>query len=140
MIVSEAKKWLGTPYHSGANIKGVGVDCGWLLIKVYENAGILPPGECDPGYYSPEWHLHRSEEKYLGWVIKYCKPVDSPKPGDIALFKFGRCVSHGGIFIGGNKIIHAYTGMGVIMSGMNEALLLDKKGESRLHGMYRAVI
>lgn len=136
--VEEAKTWLNTPYHSGAKLKGVGVDCGQLLIAVYENVGVLNPGECEPGYYSPEWHLHRSEEKYLSWVQKYSDRVENnPKPGDIVLFKFGRCVSHGGIYIGDNKIIHAYINMGVIMSDMREAILLDKRGKSRLYGIYR---
>ena len=137
MIVNIAKTWLNTPYHSGAKIKGVGVDCGQLLIAVYEDAGVLPAGECSPGYYSNEWHLHRSEEKYLGWVQKYCDPVTDPQAGDIALFKFGRCVSHGGIYIGDNKIIHAYVGMGVIISALNESIFYDKKGTSRLCGFYR---
>jgi len=136
-IVEIAKTYLRTPYHSGAKIKGVGIDCGQLLIAVYEDAGILQPGDCNPGYYSPEWHLHRSEEKYLYWVQKYCNPVEVPQEGDAVLFKIGRCVSHGGIFIGNNKIIHAYVGMGVIISDMYEALLRDKKGQSRLYGIYR---
>ena len=138
IIIDEARSWLNTPYHSGAKIKGVGVDCGQLLIAVYENAGLLTIGECDPGYYSNEWHLHKSEEKYLGWVQKYCDVIDrESQPGDIALFKFGRCISHGGIMISENKLIHAYFGMGVIVSEINESLLCYKNGDSRLHGIYR---
>ncbi|MDD3157659.1 NlpC/P60 family protein [Anaeromusa sp.] len=137
-VINEAYSWIKTPYHSGAKLKGVGVDCGQLLIAVYENAGYLAAGECDPGYYSPEWHLHKSEEKYLGWIERYCDPITGdPEPGDIVLFKFGRCVSHGGIFVGENKIIHAYVGMGVIESALNESLFFDKKGQSRLYGIYR---
>jgi cell wall-associated NlpC family hydrolase len=136
-VVIETSTWLQTPYHSGARIKGVGVDCGQLLIGVFENAGVIPAGSCDPGQYSPEWHLHRSEEMYLGWVEKYCKPVDVAQPGDIAVFQFGRCVSHAGIVIDWPRIIHAYIGRGVIISDINEALLLDKAGQSRLRGLYR---
>lgn len=137
-VVAEAKAWLNTPYHSGARLKGVGVDCGQLLIGVYENAGFLKPGECEPGPYAFDWHLHRSEEKYLSWVQKYCELIDGdPLPGDIAVFQFGRCVSHAGIVVAWPVIIHAYVGMGVIMSSINEALLMEKAGKSRLRGIYR---
>ena len=40
-LVHEIKSWLGTPYHSGAKLKNIGVDCGQLLIAVYEKAGLL---------------------------------------------------------------------------------------------------
>lgn len=137
VVIKNAMEWLNTPYHSGARLKGVGVDCGQILIAVFEESGVIDTGSCEPGYYSPEFHLHRSEEKYLGWVQKYCDPVTDPQAGDIALFKFGRCVSHGGIYIGDNKIIHAYVGMGVITSTLNESIFYDKKGASRLYGFYR---
>ena len=137
-VVAIAKTWSKTPYHSGARLKGIGVDCGQLLIGTYSEAGVIKPGECDPGSYAFDWHLHRSEEKYLAWVQKYCDLIDGdPLPGDIAVFQFGRCVSHAGIVVAWPVIIHAYVGMGVIMSNVNEALLLDKGGKSRLKGIYR---
>jgi cell wall-associated NlpC family hydrolase len=137
-IIDEALSWLNTPYHSGARVKGVGVDCGQLLIAVYEAAGVIPPGDCEPGPYSPEWHLHRSEEKYLAWVQKYCDPAEGkPQPGDIAVFQYGRCVSHAGIVLQWPQIIHAYVGRGVILSDAGEALLCDGSGRSRLRGIYR---
>ena len=138
LVVEKAKGWLGTPYHSQAKVKGAGVDCVWLLIAAFEEAGILKQGEYNPGYYSPEWHLHRSEEKYLHGVHLFCDKVEPPyQPGDIALFKFGRCVSHGAIVVKWPVIIHAYIGLGVIQSRINEAILCKNNGESRLHGVYR---
>ena len=137
-VVDEARKWLGTPYHSGARVRGVGVDCGQLLIAVFEAEGVLPAGGCEPGVYSPEWHLHRSEEKYLHWVQKYCDLIDGdPLPGDIAVFQFGRCVSHAGIVTKWPRIIHAYANYGVIESDIGEALLCEPNGKSRLRGVYR---
>lgn len=134
-IVEEAKSWIGTPYHSMARLKGIGVDCGQLLIGVYENVGLIH--NIDTGSYTQDWHLHRSEEMYLHWVEKYCEKVDSLEIGDILLFKFGRCISHGGIYIGDNIIIHSYVNLGVIYSEINDAMLCDKKGRSRLAGIYR---
>ena len=51
--------------------------------------------------------LHRSEERFLGWVERFATRTDDPLPGDVALFHFGRCVSHGGILIGDGMMIHA---------------------------------
>lgn len=137
-VIAEAKTWMATPYHSGAKVKGVGVDCGQLLIGAFENAGVINKGECNPGTYSPEWHLHRSEELYRQWIQKYCDVIkEEPLPGDIAVFRFGRCDSHAGIVVKWPVIIHAYIGMGVVLSDYREALLCHKDGKSRLAAIYR---
>jgi NlpC/P60 family putative phage cell wall peptidase len=94
-IVAEAQRWIATPYRHSANVLGVGVDCAMILVEVYGALGLIP--RFDPRPYPTDWHLHRSEEKYLGWVMKYATKVETPEPGDVALFKFGRCLSHGGI-------------------------------------------
>jgi cell wall-associated NlpC family hydrolase len=135
--VAEAKTWLNTPYHHMGKIKGVGVDCGQFLIAVFENIGYLQKGEIQPGYYPPDWHLHRDEERYLGWVKSRCREVPEAQPGDIAIFRFGRCVSHGGIVLLWPQIIHAYLDYGVLISSVDEPLLTDKCGQSRLAGIYR---
>jgi len=113
-VVHWARTWLGTPYRALARVKGSGVDCGQLLLAVYAEAGIIP--YVDPGQYSPQWHLHRSEEIYLGWIERWCVQTTTPLMGDVALFQFGRTVSHGGIITRvepGVEIIHAYIGEGV---------------------------
>ncbi len=134
--IAAALTWHGTPYHSGARLKGVGVDCGQLLIEAFVGAGVVQ--NIETGYYPHDWHLHRSEELYLDWVKKYCNIIDgNPQPGDIAVFKFGRCVSHAGIVLEWPRIIHAYVGMGVIVSRVDEAILCQKNGESRLVAVYR---
>ena len=33
--------------------------------------------------------------------------------GDVIIWRFGRCFSHGAIYIGGGMIIHSYIGQGV---------------------------
>lgn len=136
-VVSEALTWVGTPYHRGAKIKGVGVDCGQFLIGVFEGAGYLQPGECDPGYYPHEIHLHRAEERYLEWILKFCTKVQNPQPGDIAMFRFGQSSSHSAIVIEWPKVIHSYIRMGVVVSSAEEALLCYPDGSSRLTGFYR---
>ena len=94
-IVAEARRWEGTPYRHQGDVLGVGVDCAMILVRVFCDLGLVPM--IDPRPYATDWHLHRSEEKYLSWVMDYATKVDDPQPGDVALFKFGRCLSHGGI-------------------------------------------
>ena len=105
-IIDEAELWLRTPYHHMAAVKGAGVDCAQILIEVYYAVGLAE--KPDVGYYPSDWMLHRSEEKYLAWLVKYCEEVDKPQMGDIVMFKFGRCFSHSGIVTLWPQIIHAH--------------------------------
>lgn len=110
-VVVAAKTWTGTPYHHRAMIKGVGVDCATLLLAVYTEAGIIQPvGLPD---YSPQWHLHRDEDKYIDFIRQFAYEVDRvPLPGDVVVWKFHRCFSHGAIVVGWPRIIHAFIGRG----------------------------
>lgn len=105
-IKAEAESWLGTPYHHHAAVKGDGVDCAQILIEVYHAVGLAE--KPDVGHYPPDWMLHRSEERYLGWIEQYCDIVEVPRMGDIAIFKFGRCFSHAGIVTEWPMLIHAH--------------------------------
>jgi cell wall-associated NlpC family hydrolase len=154
-VVAEARSWIGTRYHNCADIKGAGADCGMLLVRVFVDTGLVAP--FDPRPYPPDWHLHRSEEKYLGFVfdrtheVFLTDPLPNPppqageamragekirggaacaslprlrgrdgegvKPGDVAVFRFGRCYSHGGIVVETRPltIVHAYAPAGCVL-------------------------
>ncbi len=107
-IVAEARKWIGTPYHNCADVRGAGVDCGMLIVRVFVDAGLCPP--FDPRPYAPDWHLHRGEERYLGFVFDRCAEVETPERGDLIVFRYGRCYSHGGIVTRAAPltIVHAF--------------------------------
>jgi cell wall-associated NlpC family hydrolase len=107
-LVAEARKWIGTPYHEAADIRGVGVDCGMLIVRVFVDLGFVSP--FDPRPYPADWMIHRDDEKYLRWLSETCGEVDEPRPGDIAIFRFGRCYGHGGIVSDAAPLalIHAY--------------------------------
>lgn len=113
-VVAEALRWLGTPYHHAARIRGAGVDCAMLLAEVYRAAGVVPA--VAPEAYPPDWHLHRDIERYLGWVERHARPTEAPLPGDAVLFKVGRCFAHGAIVIDWPGIVEARLGLGVIIS------------------------
>lgn len=105
-VVAEAESWLRTPYHHCADIKGHGVDCALLLVRVYVDTGIVPP--FDPRPYSPQWHLHNTDQLYLRWIHQFGHRVAAPKPGDVAIWLFGLTFSHGAIVISDmGKIVHA---------------------------------
>ena len=94
-ILAEARSWIGTPYHHMADIKGVGVDCAMILVRVFCDLGLVAP--FDPRPYTRDWHLHRGEERYLAALLERAHLVARPEPGDIVVFRYGRCFSHGGI-------------------------------------------
>lgn len=124
-VVQEALSWQRTPYHHMGDIKGVGVDCAMILVRVYAACGLVPR-TLDPRPYPAEWHLHRSVERYLGWLDQYGREVDVPQPGDIAVYKFGRCYSHGAIVINENTVLHSYLKQGVTLASMDHDPLRDR--------------
>ncbi len=129
IIVDEARSWLGTPYHHAADVKGAGVDCGMLLVRVFVDTGLCEP--FDPRPYPPDWMLHRNEERYLGFIFDRTREVAIPLPGDVMVFRYGRCYSHGGIVTCSSpiRIIHAFQPAGgVIEDEVSGNLALSNPG------------
>lgn len=117
-VVKEAESWLGTPYHHRARVKGVGVDCANLILAVFESIGALD--HVDPEY-PRDWHLNRGEERFIAWLEQLgAKRVDTPRKGDVGVWRYGRLYSHGGIFISEVDVIHSYFGMGVIKTRIDQ--------------------
>lgn len=104
-ILQAANGWIGTPYHHRAMIKGVGVDCAQLLIACYSEAGLTD--KFDTGEYAFQWMLHKSDELFLANLQERLHQVETPKPGDIVIYKYGRCFSHAAIVVDWPLIIHA---------------------------------
>lgn len=107
-VVAAARDWIGTPYHHAADVKGAGIDCAMILVRVFADLGLIEP--FDPRPYTKDWMLHRDEERYMGFLLARAHEVEAPKPGDVVLFKVGRCYAHGGIVTKADplKIVHAY--------------------------------
>ena len=59
-----------------ADIKGVGVDCAMLLVRVYCDLGLVE--RFDPRPYTQDWMMHRNEERYLGFLLKRARMVETP--------------------------------------------------------------
>lgn len=138
-VARAAMGWLGTPHINQAKVKGKGVDCGMLLIASLEDAGLMKKNSFYVKPYSNMWHLHHSEEWFLHYVQMICKevPYSDMRPGDWLLYQYGRCISHGAVYVGKGVVCHAVVGQGVILSGLNDVMFLDAHGKSRLRGVYR---
>lgn len=107
-VVAAAREWIGTPYRHMADVKGAGCDCAMLLVRVYCDLGLV--ARFDPRPYARDWHLHRGEERYLTFLLERARAVAAPLPGDVVLFRYGRCFSHGGIVTIAEPltIVHAF--------------------------------
>jgi NlpC/P60 family putative phage cell wall peptidase len=126
-VIAEAQTWLRTPYHHMARVKGAGADCLTLLAEVYARAGVIP--HIAVPFYPPDWNLHRDAERYLEGVTRYAREVPngddahSPQPGDVAVFKFGRCFAHGAIVVQWPRLIHAWHNAGVVYADATQGQL-----------------
>lgn len=88
-IPKTAIQYEGVPYKFGGNTPS-GFDCSGLSSYVYAKNGIKIPRSASHQY-------------------KELKSVKIPKPGDLLFFKISNNnkVSHVGIYLGNNKMIHA---------------------------------
>lgn len=115
-IVQEALTWDRTPYHHQGRIKMVGVDCAMLPAEVYKSTGHIPHIETPD--YPMDWHMHKEEERYKGWVERFATALpegELPLPGDLVLYKFARCFSHGAIVLEWPRVIHAVRRAGKVV-------------------------
>jgi NlpC/P60 family putative phage cell wall peptidase len=128
-VVSEARSWIGTPYHHRAGLKGVGCDCAYFLIRVYHACGLAP--EIDPGFYKRGLAaLRAGEQFYVDTVRRFACSVDrDPLPGDVVLFRFVR-LTHGAIVERWPEIIHASQPDGAVVRANAFGPYLRKRMES----------
>lgn len=107
-IVDEALSWVRTPYMDCGDIKGPkgAVDCAMLMVRIYADLKLIP-STYDPRPYKPDWHLHNNETLYLAGLEKFAHPVMTAGLGDIAMYRFGRHASHGGIIVSDTQLVHA---------------------------------
>lgn len=125
-IITEARDWLGTPFIHQGRVKGVGVDCGGLLIGVARACGVEVP---EPPAYSMS-----PDPGVIGYLLAmYCTPVRRTElaPADVLLFSFAGEPRHVGLATG-NGVIHAWAKPGRVVEHRLDACWLN-----RLRGVYR---
>lgn len=141
-VIDEAVEWKGTPFHHKAHKKLVGCDCGGFIYEVWKTVLGLPH-EPFPAYYAEDWALHKDDnEIYLSFIKPYVIQVPKPKIADIVVWKFGRAFSHGTIYMGNKKYIHAYgrTTHGAVMVSQESMFQAgsDGKRECRVYTLDEA--
>lgn len=125
-VVDEAVTWLRTPYAHMGRVKGGGIDCLTLFAEVYSAVGLIERPEIE--FYAPDWNLHRDAERYLEGIMRYAREIEGPpEPGDIAIWKFGRCFAHGAIVISWPQVLHAWHDAGVLYAVAGEGQLANRE-------------
>lgn len=113
-IVAEARSWLGTPYHHGASLKGVGCDCLGLVRGIYR---VLIGREPEtPPPYSGSWLEASTAEAMLVAAGRHLAPVvGAASPGDILVFRLrpGLAAKHAAVLVAADRMIHAQEGVPV---------------------------
>lgn len=114
-IVSEAEKFVGTPYRHQGALPGSGADCIGLIRGMWKALyGWEPPEAVD---YTPDIGEGNHVETMLEMADKYLlvKLKEERLPGDVLMFrlKSHMVVKHTGILVGspvGEQFIHAQSG------------------------------
>ena len=104
MIMKEFQNWEGTPHRMGGNTKR-GIDCSGFAHYIYKNLFNLD--------------VPRSSKEFMSTGQKISK--DELRPGDLVVFAPRSYPRHVGIYVGGNKFIHASYRWGIKMSDMDES-------------------
>jgi NlpC/P60 family putative phage cell wall peptidase len=106
--LTEARKWIGTPYHHQASRIGAGCDCLGLVRGVWRALYGREPQIIPPYAPAAETSDNRLREALGRWLIEISK--EDARPGDVLLFRWktGAPSRHCGVQSDGCQFIHAY--------------------------------
>lgn len=138
-VISAARTWVATPYHHMARVKGAGVDCAQLIIAAFVESGVNE--DFDPGFYTPDWHLHRSHEKYLEFMERYLVRIDEEwddkpfgqrdgwiaPPASVVVVRYGRTFSHSALVSNWPSIIHSNVHDGCVVECSIKGSMLEER-------------
>jgi len=138
-LIDEAATWEDTPFHPHAGIKGAGVDCVLLAMRIYQAAGFLAHNATLPTY-TMDGGNHRTESQILNWIrqssrfaeIEPTSVLGDWLPGDLLGFQVGKVVHHVGLALKHQQFIHAMQGQDVCI-----ATIADPTWWRRLRHVWR---
>ncbi|WP_371017811.1 peptidoglycan-binding protein [Pseudalkalibacillus sp. JSM 102089] len=115
-LIADASVYIGVPYVWGGNTPTQGFDCSGFLVYVFNKQGVSLP-------------------RTMAQMWNVTTAVSSPSVGDIVYFTtYKPGASHGGIYIGNNKFIHAGSSTGVTISDMTSSYWAPRYlGAKRAH-------
>jgi NlpC/P60 family putative phage cell wall peptidase len=117
LVLSEAQRWLGTPYRHQASLRCVGCDCLGLIRGIWRALYGDEP-EAMPAY-TPDWGEVGGSEHILEAAAWHFLPVETAEAGDMLVFRWrrGNVAKHLGILssdAGSGRFIHAWEKAGVV--------------------------
>lgn len=130
-IATEARTWLGTPWHHEGRVRGAGVDCGMLVLEVFKAVGVLPAA-FSVGHYGRNPNLPRLIATLSAWA----REAQEIRPGDVLLFTIVDAPRHLAIATsldGSLGMVHSYQTLGRVVEHA-----IDARWRRRLFKIYRA--
>ena len=121
-ITRAARRWLGTPYHHRANLRGVGCDCIGVVRGLWRDLYGAEPEQ--PGPYTGDWAEATGNEALLLAAERNLRPVpiEAAQPGDILIFRMRSeaVAKHAGVLVEDGRMIHAQEGVPVSEVAINQ--------------------
>jgi NlpC/P60 family putative phage cell wall peptidase len=110
-IVTEARRWIGTPYRHQQSLKGVGCDCLGLVRGVWRAI----TGRAEPMIvpaYASAWNDGSGAETMLDAFAAHlvAVPAGEAAPGDVLVFRWRPHLpaKHCGVMSAPGRMVHAY--------------------------------
>lgn len=108
-VVAAARRWIGTPYHHQASVRGIGADCLGLIRGIWRD---LYGEEAEPPpRYSRDWGEASGEETLIRAATRHLVAQDktSATPGDVLIFRMraGAIAKHAAVLATPTTMIHA---------------------------------
>jgi NlpC/P60 family putative phage cell wall peptidase len=115
-IITLANSWIGTPYRNQASLKGVSADCLGLVRGVWRELLGHEPESAGP--YSMDWAESSGSDPLMDAAKRHFIVAQSLREGTVILFRWRENLpaKHLGIYVGGDRFIHAYERHAVIAS------------------------
>ena len=105
-IITEARSWVGTPFHHQGRAKGSGCDCAGLILEVARAFHLTEFQWTDYEHMPDGVMLKQTCDEHMDRIT----PAEA-QPGDVVLFKFEEYPQHlgflGDYVFGGLSLIHA---------------------------------
>jgi len=100
-IVTQARTWIGTPFHHQARLKGKGCDCLGLIVGVVDELGLKDRDGVRLAAYDEVTYSKEPDGAYLAQKLTGLLeevPVAAVRAGDLGLFKVRENPQHLAIF------------------------------------------
>ncbi len=129
-VVVAARRWIGTPYQHQASCEGAGADCLGLVRGIWREVCGAEPMQVPA--YTPDWFAAARDERLLAAMNShFCAVRSDAQIGDVLVFRLRSVAKHLAVVSARGKIIHAYSGRGVVETPLSPAW------ERRIAGVFR---